>query len=224
MTTELHKLPLRERKYARTKLTLRDAVAEALEAHSLEEVTVKALCEQAMISEATFFNYFPRKTDLINYLVQLWSLELNWHGQQASRRQAGVAVIDTVFDRAAQQIQQRPGLMGEIIAHQARLRERPQLAELTLAERLQAFPDLPGIGETPDKGIEGILVNSLQEAVHLEQLPPNTHLNTVLVALVSIFFGVPLALRAVNPQGIGGMYRQQLAVLWAGVKAASQPG
>ena len=97
MTTELHKLPLRERKYARTKLTLRDAVAEALEAHSLEEVTVKALCEQAMISEATFFNYFPRKTDLINYLVQLWSLELNWHGQQASRRQAGVAVIGAVI-------------------------------------------------------------------------------------------------------------------------------
>lgn len=225
MSVPLHRIPLRARKYAQTRLNLRNAVAERLEQRSLDEISVKELCEAAVISEATFFNYFPRKADLVNYLIQLWTLELNWHGRQEAGRGAGVAIIDRVFERAAEQIQARPGLMGEIIAHQARLRERPQLKELTPAERLLAFPGLTDIEEIPDHGIEGILVASLQEAVHLGQLPPNTHLNTVLVALVSIFFGVPLALRAANPKGVGAMYRQELAVLWAGVRAVSErPG
>lgn len=219
--TELNKIPLRERKYAQTKLNLRKAVAERLETRCLDEIAVKELCDAALVSEATFFNYFPRKTDLINYMIQLWTLEVNWHGQQATRGAAGLAVIDAIFERAAVQIQRHPGLMGEIIAHQARLRERPKLPDITLAERLLAFPDLPQIEETPDKGIESVLVPSLQEAVHLEELPPNTHMNTVMVALVSIFFGVPLALRVASPQGIGSMYKQQLAVLWAGVRGAS---
>ena len=114
--------------------------------------------------------------------------------------------------------------MGEIIAHQARLRERPHLPELTRAERLLAFPELASIEAVPDKGIESVLVPSLQEAVHLEQLPANTHMGTVMVALVSIFFGVPLALRVANPQGIGAMYKQQLIVLWSGVRAAAGHG
>jgi hypothetical protein len=42
-----------------------------------------------------------------------------------------------------------------------------------------------------------------------------------MVALVSIFFGVPLALRVASPQGIGGMYKQQLQVLWAGVRGVA---
>lgn len=215
------KLPLRERKYAQTKLNLRQAVAERLETRTLDDIPVKELCDAALVSEATFFNYFPRKTDLINYLIQLWTMEVNWHGQQAARHGAGLAVIEAIFERAAVQIQRHPGLMGEIIAHQARLRERPRLPDLTLAERLLAFPDLTGIEDTPDKGIESVLVPSLQEAVHLEELPPNTHMNTVMVALVSIFFGVPLALRVANPQGIAGMYKQQLQVLWAGVRGVA---
>lgn len=218
---EPHKIPLRERKYAHTKLTLRNAVMERLETHSLDEISVKELCEAALVSEATFFNYFPKKTDLINYLIQLWTVEVNWHGQQAARSSAGLAVIGAIFERAAEQIQAHPGLMGEIIAHQARQRDRPHLPELTLAERVLAFPDLEDIEAVPDKGIESILVPSLQEAVHLEELPANTHMNTVMVGLISIFFGVPLALRVANPQGIGNMYKQQLAVLWSGVRAAA---
>ena len=75
---------LRTRKFARTRLTLARALAQALAAQSLSEVPVKALCQQAEVSEATFFNYFPRKQDLMTYLAHLWLLELSWHAQSAA--------------------------------------------------------------------------------------------------------------------------------------------
>ena len=115
---------LRERKFAKTRLALADAASRHLEAAPFETLSVKSLCERVQISEATFFNYFPKKEDLIVYLDRLWTLELNWYGQQAMRQHQGLSVIDALFRYTSIQIQKKPGLMGEIIAHEARSRVR----------------------------------------------------------------------------------------------------
>jgi hypothetical protein len=78
--------PLRQRKYARTKLALMNAALERLKDKSLEEISVRELCEEAEVSEATFFNYFPSKTDLLVYFVQLWTIEAGWHAHSGTRR------------------------------------------------------------------------------------------------------------------------------------------
>ena len=67
---------LRERKFARTRLKLAQALVKRLQQASLEEIVVRDLCDDVEISEATFFNYFPRKLDLLDYYTQLWMLEL----------------------------------------------------------------------------------------------------------------------------------------------------
>jgi len=136
---------LRERKFAKTRLALANAASTHLETGPLETLSVKALCERVQISEATFFNYFPRKEDLVVYLDRLWTLELNWYGQQAMQQHQGLAVIESLFRYTSIQIQKKPGLMGEIIAHEARSRERHAGPEITMAERLLAFSDLEGI-------------------------------------------------------------------------------
>lgn len=213
---------MRERKFARTKLTLLESALQRLEQKSLEEITVKELCEAALVSEATFFNYFPTKPDLLAYHAQLWTLELNWHGQRAAQQTPGLPAIEAVFRQAAHHIQQRPGVMGELIAYQARLRERPPAIEIGRAERLEAFPDLEGIAELPLTGLDGVLVPNIQHAVSHGDLPPNTHLPSVMVGLIAIFYGVPLTLtRANNLGGLTAMYLQQLLTLWAGVRSAA---
>ena len=73
----------------------------------------------------------------------------------------------------------------------------------------------------PAGGLDSILVPNVDYAIESGELPSNTHRTMVLVALVSIFHGVPLALRLSNAGGIANMYRQQLALLWAGVRAAA---
>jgi AcrR family transcriptional regulator len=216
-----HKPSLRERKFARTRLSLADAATRHLEAASFETLSVKALCERVQISEATFFNYFPKKEDLIIYLDRLWTLELNWYGRQAAEQEKGLAVIEALFRYTSIQIQKKPGLMGEIIAHEARARERSQGMEITLAERLMAFQDLTGIKDLPDDSLESLLRNALQDAIDQGDLPVNTAIAAAMVALVSIFYGVPLAMQHANPAAIGAMYRQQLSLLWSGLRAVA---
>lgn len=211
---------LRERKYAQTKISLMNAAIERLNKTPFESLSVKDLCDTVPVSEATFFNYFPRKSDLLAYIDQLWTLEVSWQGQQVARQTPGLPAIQAVFDRTAQQLQRQPRLMGELTAWQARLREKPELAPITLAERQLAFPQLEGIEETPGAGIEGLLAANVQKAIDRGDLPGNTPISTVMVALLSIYYGVPLALRLANPAAIGNMYRQQLLLLWAGLRGA----
>lgn len=213
------KIPLRERKFLKTRINLAQALRGMLETVSLEELAVRDLCERVEISEATFFNYFPKKTDLLAYLSQLWSVELAWHGQQAlAAGGGGLAVVQAVFERAAAQFQSAPGAAGELIAWQARARSRLSPAPLEPNERRLAFPDHAGIEAMSDQGLEQVLAAALQRAIDQGELPRNTHLPTAMVGLVSVFYGVALALRLGNPAGIGAMYRQQLAILWSGLR------
>jgi len=212
---------LRERKFARTRLALAEAAAGHLEAASFETLSVKSLCERVQISEATFFNYFPKKDDLIVYLDRLWTLELNWYGQQAMQQQQGLAVIEALFRYTSIQIQKKPGLMGEIIAHEARSRERHSGPDITVAERLLAFSDLEGIENMSDDSLEGLLRGSLQMAIEMGELPENMAISAAMVGLVSIFYGVPLALQHSNPAAIAAMYRQQLELLWEGLRVVA---
>lgn len=213
---------LRERKFARTRLALAEIVTQHLENASLESLSVKALCDRAQISEATFFNYFPRKEDLVVYLDTLWSLELNWYGRQAAGQQPGLAVIEALFRYTAIQIQKKPGLMGEIIAHEARARDHVERPEITGAERAMAFSDLEGIEDGGGESLEMVLRGALQQAIEQGELPENTAIAAAMVGLVSIFYGVPLAIQHNNPASISPMYRQQLELLWAGLRSVAE--
>jgi AcrR family transcriptional regulator len=212
---------LRDRKFARTRLALAAAATRHLESAPLDTLSVRALCDQVQISEATFFNYFPRKDDLVAYLDKLWSLELSWYGGQAAQQQHGLAVIEALFRYTAIQIQKKPGLMAEIIAYVARDREHAPRPEITVVERVMAFPDLEGIETSEQVNLETLLKSALQQAMTQGDLPVNTLIPAAMIGLVSIFYGVPLAIQHSNPASIGAMYRQQLELLWAGLRTAA---
>jgi AcrR family transcriptional regulator len=76
---QLKDLSLRERKYAQTKVNLLRTTVAKLNEKRLDEISVRELCDEVFISEATFFNYFPQKSDLLVYYIKLWSLEMQWH-------------------------------------------------------------------------------------------------------------------------------------------------
>jgi AcrR family transcriptional regulator len=213
---------LRIRKFARTRLTLARALADALAEQSLEDVPVRALCRQAEVSEATFFNYFPRKQDLMAYLAQLWLLELGWHAQNSRSGAEGLAVIDYLFAQAARSCEGTPGVFRELLVWIARGGNLAQSVEFSDVEKQLAFPSLEGIDRTPVKGVDRWLAVHLEAAVARGDLPPNALIPSLLASLLSILLGVPLLLLSTDPKKVAGVYRQQLAVLWAGVRAAAQ--
>ena len=215
MATE-KKPPLRERKYAQTKLALLNAAVKAIEEAPLNDIAVKDLCEEAEVSEATFFNYFTKKSELLDYYTQLWNLELSWHHQRSES--SGLALIEESFNRIAKKFQLHPGVMAEIISHQAYLRNKPQLPEIGRAERVRAFPKLEGIVEQKLEGLDRMWATAVQQAISTSDLPSNTHMPTAIIGLASIFYGVPLALGQGNLSTISTMYRQQLNIYWMGIK------
>ena len=213
---------LRTRKFARTRLTLARALAQALAAQSLSEVPVKALCQQAEVSEATFFNYFPRKQDLMTYLAHLWLLELSWHAQSAAAASQGLTVIDRLFAETAKTCEATPGLFRELLVWMVRGGNLEQSLELSAVEKQLAFPQLAGIEQTPIKGIDSWLAAHLESAIAHGDLPANSLVPSLVASLLAILLGVPLLLLSNDPRKVSGMYRQQLAMLWAGVRAAAQ--
>jgi AcrR family transcriptional regulator len=215
-------IPLRERKQAQTRLALLDAVVARLDgSHTFDEIGIRELCDAANISEATFFNYFPRKTDVLVYFVQIWSLDLAWRVRQSASTTSARASIETIFASTAREMRAHPGVMAEIIAHQARVSAPVAPTEVSLAERLAAFPDRPGIEEVPAVGLDGLIPPLLARAVALGELPRTLDQRAAFLGLAAIFFGVPLILRRFDPEGIESAYRQQLSIYWAGLQAGS---
>lgn len=212
---------LREKKFARTRLALAGALAAALADQPLTDISVKALCQAAEVSEATFFNYFPSKSDLMSYLAHLWLLELGWHIQAAAEKQRGLTVIDALFAHAAATCLRKPGVFRELLVWIARGGNLDPALTISAIEKQLAFPELANIEQLPLKGIDAWLVAEVQAAVAGGALPTNTLLPTLLAGLLSILLGVPMTLLASDPTRVGPMYRQQLALLWAGVRASA---
>lgn len=215
----MKKIGLRERKSAKLKIGLAETLVELLEQRPLEEISVRELCETHEISEATFFNYFPRKQDVLTYFIQLWSIEVGWVARQVDTSTGGLEAIEAIFEYGADQIARYPAFMGEMIAYQARLREWPQPMQIGLAERLQAFPELEGVEEIPAEGLDSVLSEYLKVSIEHGQLPQDTDREATILALVSIFFGIPMLMRLYEPERIGEIYQKELQLLWRGLIA-----
>lgn len=220
------RLSLRERKFARTKLALLQAAIEKLRDKPLSDITVKELCEEVQICEATFFNYFPKKDDLLHYFIRIWTLEVTLKAREAVGEGAGLAFIEHVFQSTGRELAEHPRIMQEIIGHMA-LDPHGSTCEghdkLTLAECRQAFPHLECEKSLPDVQLEHVFRPALERAVELGELPASADLDAALLSLVSIFFGVPLWMCCNQPQAIQQAYQQQLGLLWAGLGGTRTP-
>ncbi len=212
---------LRQKKYARTRLALATALSGALTDLSLNDISVKSLCHKAELSEATFFNYFPSKQELMAYLAQLWLLELCWQVQHSAEAPKGLPAIQHLFAQLARICISRPGMMRELIAWIARGGRLNEALELGALERKLAFPDLEGIDAIQIKGIDALIVPHLEIAIRKGELPDNPLIPTLLSLLLALLFGVPLTLLSSHPGKIADLYQQQLQLVWFGVRAAA---
>lgn len=217
--TALRTIPLRERKRARTRIALVEALLPRLAERPLEEIQVAELAEAAEISPATFFNYFPSKADLLSHFLQLWSLRVSALARQVeAEHDSALAAIEALFAATAAETGEHPRVMLEIIVHEARTTvRRPTIVER--AERLLFLPEIEDVEGLADSGLAGILPDLLGKAVARGELPPGTDVGTLTLAVVSVFFGVPLIVAAQDPRAVGELQRRQLQLLWAGARA-----
>jgi AcrR family transcriptional regulator len=213
------KLGLRETKYAQTKLSLLRAAADRLESRPLEEISIKEICEICQVSEATFFNYFPKKGDLILYYIQLWTLDMLNHARGMWESYEGLKEIEAVFDFSAERMIAKPGIMFEVIGYMARERSKIEYPPLTRAELYKRYPYLEIQEGLTNFGLESIIRPNLKAAVQKGELPPDSDLQTLETAILILFYGIPIVARRSSIDTLKTLFQSHLQVLWRAAKA-----
>ncbi len=100
-----------------------------------------------------------------------------------------------------------------MIAYIAHATEPPHPPSLTRAERLLAFPNLPGAEDVEPQSIDELFTAQLKQAVRAGELPSSLFTEAVALLLKTIFYGVPLATRREGVRTIRRAYHEALDVL-----------
>lgn len=218
-------LPLRERKKATTRLALVEALLSGLSAMTLEEVAVRDLAAAAGISEATFFNYFPTKQDLLTYFIQVWSLDMAATATAAqAENEEPLTAIRAIYRATARTVAEHPNVMLEIIAHQARMPADLALPQVERGVRLLRMPDVEDPMAVPDTGFQGVMMPLIEQAHARYGKGRAFDGPAALLAHANVFFGVPLVLARRAPEAVGTMYDTQLEVVFRGLGFRAEKG
>lgn len=218
------KLPLRERKRARTRLALAGALSRRLDSEDFEQIAVGVLCDEAMISEATFFNYFPRKIDLLAYCARLWSVELVLRARDAAAGRRGLVMIERLFEALCGQLREAPGLSRQILAFLSRRGDASPLPALSPGDVAVGFPGVEAGDGAMAEPIEAVLRTQLETAIAGNELPSVTRVDALVLALTSLFHGVPLAAQGEATLSADKALTYQLNLLWLGARASGGAG
>lgn len=215
-----HDLPLRTQKRARTRIALVEALRRQLRERPLADIKISELARSAGISQATFFNYFPTKGDLLTHFIQLWSLRVGVIARDVLAEEgSALASVEALFEATATNTARQPALMLEIIAHHAHHGAQIDLEPVELAERLLFLPDEPDVASLSDEGLAGILPWLLSLAVSQGELPRSADIDQLTLAIIGVFFTVPLLFARTEPELLAPLYRQQLQLVWAAARS-----
>lgn len=210
-------LPQRQKKYAKTKISLLNALITELEKKSLSEIMIKDLAKNAEVSEPTFFNYFDSKYDMLVYFIQLWSIEMNALAQSSAlKSNSYVTTIKNIFKQTSLQITKNPQIMLEIIAFQAQgLKPKPHT--ITVAEKWLFFPEIEEVDSIEGMGLESILPPLITKAIEAGELDKSTDTELLFLTLSSLFFGTALLILKKSTESYPTYLETQLNQLFKGL-------
>ena len=211
--------PLREKKYAKTKIALVNEFIERLKTNRFSDISIKEVCDSLEVSEGTFYNYFPHKYDLLSYFERLTLLKIMWGMKDKEKKLDSLGLIEYVFDCLARDIEQ-PFLFYEIISVFTTEKIKPGKGEdLTEAEKYYAFPDCNGIEQVKLVSLEDLFVSIIERAQNSGDILKSINVKEFALTLVAIMVGLPLAIEMDEFDKLSTLFRNQLIMLWKAVGA-----
>ena len=195
----------REINKARTRLDTLDAVYRLTRRTSFRDLKVRTIAEETGITEMTFFNHFPRKEDILKYMMGLWALDLM--ALQHRKPLSGEAAIRRVFDRTAKKVRKHPRLVTSFVATMLSSEIDPHAMEIEPVDRYLIYPDLPDLHVARIPSGNEILLH------HLAEMDPAPDLAATLLHLASCFYG-DIVVAHTAGLDIGELYESSLDLIF----------
>ncbi|PKF62020.1 hypothetical protein CW745_08525 [Psychromonas sp. psych-6C06] len=208
----------REIKTAQNKQAILNSLLIRMDSEAFDAIKISALCADAKLSQASFYNYFPQKTDILIYYIQLWAVKMHWQ-ITLHRQLTGLSAIEALFNSTAKICATQPQLMAEIISYQAKAGRNIQMRPLTDADKLVAYPDYKAVETVNIENLSALLSVNIEQAVRSNELPPSSDTNSLIVSLCAIFFTVPIMFNQRPLIEIEEAYQQQLSLFRHGANS-----
>lgn len=199
----------RELKTAENKQAILKALLSKLEIREFDDIKISELCSSASISQASFYNYFPHKNDILVYYIQLWLVEVYWLSSVKNKK-VGLKAVEALFDYVAGVCARRPRLMKEIISLQVKSNNILGQSSLSDADKLVAFPGWEDVERIEIPNLFSLISIGVQQAIEAKQLPLNSDLNALITALAAIFYTVPIIFEHCSEDEIKAAFRKQI--------------
>lgn len=209
---------LREKKFAKTKMALLNEFVVRLKTTKFADISIKEICEAVEVSEATFYNYFPQKKDVVFYHKSLMGLRLAWVIEHELKGKSSFEIIQEAFNVISKDMQDR-NLFYEVMTVMIAEDDKRCVndVELSSVEKYYAFPELKGIEDIYVKNFEQLLRQQLEEAKSQKLIKEEVNIEEALISLFSIMIGVPLCMDKEEYPRFKDHYQTQLQWFWKAV-------
>ncbi len=214
---DINEIPLRERKAAKTKLAIMRSFMHQLQTLRFEDISIQEICNEVEISEGTFFNYFPKKFDVLHYALSVASLARNWRVTKVSKSKTVYEDVSLFYEILCEQFENAHVVYELIGAFVREVKDECIAVELSLAEKLLAYPEHAGIEECEASAPELFFSELVEKAIKKGELPKETNVRSSVIALKSIVCGVTLAVKEDEFSDTCKYMKQQLQFIWDGL-------
>ena len=205
---------VREVKKAKLKLAILETTLELLKEKPFEKIKVVDICHRVGTSEVTFFKYFRRKEEVLQYFMLVW----DYKRSQRLRRegfQRGLAGIYAIF-RDIADTDNAVGIMVALISFIASQRERPAAVRLEKYEKEAIMQG--GIQDENEEELEAQMIRMIREAIEDGEIRDDVRIEDLIKVLSGIFYGVPLITHMTRGTDLYGEYQCALAYVLNGLK------
>lgn len=207
-------IPLRQRKHAKTKAALMRSLAQRLKEKPFDAISVRDLADDVQISEVTFYNYFPKKTDLLAYMTQMMLIKA--HHECIGDGKKGIDAIYGFFDILSESIEEYPRIRNEAIAFFFKEAQAMGLKKIKKGELMI----LLGSDDIKDDFIRDtdifmIFKQMIKQAVIDGDMPDDVDVGVASLLMISVLSGTPACF--VVEQGAKKSFKRQIDIILRGL-------
>jgi AcrR family transcriptional regulator len=205
---------VREAKKAKLKLAVLETTLKLLKEKPFDKIKVVDICRQVGTSEVTFFKYFKKKEEVLQYFMLVWDYKRS-HRLKREGFKRGIAGVYDIF-RDIAETDNAVGIMVALISFIASQTEKPAAVKLEAYEKEAIVQE--EIRDENEEELEAQMVRMIGEAMEDGAIREDTRMEDIIKVLSGIFYGVPLITHMTCGTDLYGDYRRALDYVFEALK------